>query len=55
MSDLEQRLDAVCETMDEAKNEFEQATHCLVESLTAIHQRLGNIESWIESQVKTQN
>jgi len=52
MSDLEQRLDAVCESMDAAKAEFEQSTQCLVEALTGIHQRLERIEKWIENQEK---
>lgn len=47
MSDLEQRLDAVCESMDVSKSEFEQATQCLVDSLTTIHERLEQIEKWI--------
>jgi tetrahydromethanopterin S-methyltransferase subunit G len=48
--DLEKRLDAVCESMDTAKTEFDEATKCLVESLTSIHERLENIEKWITSQ-----
>jgi len=50
MSDLEQRLDAVCESMESAQAEFNQATQCLVEALTAIHERLENIEKWIKNQ-----
>lgn len=52
MSDLEQRLDAVCESMELAKAEFEQGTQCLVESLTAIHERLELIEKWIMEKEK---
>lgn len=52
MSDLEQRLDAVCESMDLAKAEFEQATQCLVDSLTSIHERLEQIEKWIMEKEK---
>ncbi len=52
MSDLEQRLDAICESMESAKTEYEQSTQCLVEALTGFHQRLEYIEKWIESQEK---
>lgn len=52
MSDLEQRLDAVCDSMESAQAEFNQATQCLVEALTTIHERLERIEKWIESQQK---
>ena len=48
--DLENRLDAVCESLDASKEEFNQATQCLVESLTAIHERLELIEKWITNQ-----
>lgn len=52
MSDWEQRLDAVCESMDLAKAEFEQATQCLVDSLKAFHERLERIEKWISTAEK---
>lgn len=50
MSDLEQRLDAVCESMESAQSDFNQATQCLAEALTAIHERLELIEKWIINQ-----
>jgi tetrahydromethanopterin S-methyltransferase subunit G len=50
MSDLEQRLDAICESMESAATDYNQSTQCLVEALTGIHERLENIEKWIENQ-----
>lgn len=50
--DVEQRIDAVCESMDLAKAEFEQATQLLVESLKAIHERLERVEKWIATAEK---
>ena len=50
MSDLEQRLDAICESMESAASDYNQSTQCLVEALTGIHERLENIEKWIENQ-----
>lgn len=49
MSDLEQRLDAVCETMESAAAEYNQSTQCLVEALQGIHERLERMEKWIEN------
>jgi tetrahydromethanopterin S-methyltransferase subunit G len=49
MSDLEQRLDAVCESMESAAAEYNQSTRCLVEALQGIHERLERIEKWIEN------
>jgi tetrahydromethanopterin S-methyltransferase subunit G len=49
MSDLEQRLDAVCESMESATAEYNQSTQCLVEALQGIHERLERIEKWIEN------
>lgn len=54
MSDLEQRLDAVCESMESAAADYSQSTQCLVEALTGIHERLERIEKWIESQESPQ-
>jgi hypothetical protein len=50
IADLEKRLDAVCDSMESAENEFKQATQCLVEALEGIHQRMERIEKWIENQ-----
>lgn len=50
MSDLEQRLDAICESMESEKTKYEQSTQCLVEALTGFHQRMEYMEKWIESQ-----
>ncbi len=52
MSDLEQRLDAVCESMESAAADYSQSTQCLVEALQGIHERLERIEKWIESAEK---
>jgi uncharacterized protein with von Willebrand factor type A (vWA) domain len=50
MSDLEQRLDAVCESMESAAADYIQSTQCLVEALQGIHQRIERLEKWIESE-----
>jgi len=42
-------LDKLKKEMETAKQEFELATKCIVESLTGVHERLEHIESWIES------
>ena len=52
MSDLEQRLDAVCESMESAAAEYNQSTQCLIEALEGIHERLERIEKCIESAEK---
>ncbi len=48
--DLEKRLDAVCESMESAQNEFNQAAQCLAEALSGTHERLERIETWIKNQ-----
>lgn len=50
MSDLEQRLDAVCELMESAAADYMQSTQYLVEALQGIHQRMERLEKWIESE-----
>lgn len=50
MSNVDKRLDAVCESMESAQTEFNQVTQCLLEALTGIHERLENIEKWIKNQ-----
>ena len=52
MIDLEKRLDGMCDSMEAAQSEFNQATQCLIESLTGIHERLERIEKWIRIQEK---
>ena len=49
MSDLEQRLDAVCESMESATADYNQSAQCLVEALQGIHERLERIEKWKEN------
>lgn len=53
MSDLEQRLDAVCESLESAQSEFNQGTQFLIEAFTGIHERLERIEKWIKNQENT--
>ncbi len=53
MNNLEQKLDELCEWMELAKAEFNQATQCVVDALTGTHERLEYIEKWIESQQKS--
>ena len=50
MTDLDQRLDAVCESLESAQAEFSQATQCVVEALSATHERLERVEQWIKKQ-----
>ncbi len=52
MSVLEQRLEAVCESMESATADYYQSAQCLVEALQGIHERLERIEKWIESEKK---
>lgn len=47
--DLERRLDAVCESLEEQKNEFEEAAKMCVEAFHGMHQRLERIEQWMEA------
>jgi hypothetical protein len=47
MSDLEQRLDAVCESMELAKAEFEQATQCCVEAIQGMNRRVERLEIFL--------
>jgi predicted RNA binding protein with dsRBD fold (UPF0201 family) len=50
--DLEKRLDAVLETLEKARIEFEEATQLVSIALTHIHQRLEDLESWKNEKVK---
>lgn len=50
MRDLEQRLDAVCESMESAAADYNQSTQCLAEALQGIHERMERIEKWIENE-----
>ena len=52
MSDLDQRLDAVLETLEQARLEYEEATKLIADALTHIHQRLEDLESWKNEKVK---
>lgn len=40
------------ESLENAENEFNEATRCVIESLQGIHERLGRIEKWIKNQPK---
>ena len=50
MSDLEQRLNAVCDSLMAAQKEFEQGAECCVQAIHGMHERMERIEKWIESQ-----
>ena len=52
MSDLEQRLDAVLETLEKERIEFEETTQLVTIGLINIHQRLEDLESWKNEKVK---
>lgn len=47
--DLEKRLDAVLESLELQKNEFEEGATMCVEALHGMHQRLERIEKWMET------
>lgn len=50
MVDLEKRLDIVCESLASSEEEFNTATTCLIGALQGIHDRLENIELWIDKE-----
>jgi hypothetical protein len=50
MIDLETRFLVIRDQMEKAEGEFNQATQCLLEALTAINERLERIETWIKNQ-----
>lgn len=45
--DLENRLDAMCESLELQKNEFEEAAKCCVEAIQGMNQRIERIEKWM--------
>lgn len=45
--ELEQRLDAVCESLDVQKAEFEAAAKCCVEAIQGMNHRLERVEKWM--------
>lgn len=46
-TDLEKRLDAVCESLDIQRNEFDQAAKCLIEAIQVMHERVERVEQWM--------
>ncbi len=50
--DLERRLDAVCESLDKQKFEFEEAAKCCVEAIQGMNERLERLEKWMANQEK---
>lgn len=50
MSDLEQRLNVICDSLAVAQKEFEQGAECCVQVIQGMHERLERIEKWIENQ-----
>lgn len=50
--DLEKRLDAVCESLESQKFEFEEAAKCCVEAIYGMDQRLERLEKWMEEKNK---
>ena len=47
--ELEKRLDAVCDSMASAQDDYEHATKFLAEALTGLHERLERLEKWIHN------
>ncbi|CEG60954.1 hypothetical protein [Legionella micdadei] len=47
MTDLEKRLDAVCESLESQRQEFEEACHLVVEAINNMSQRVERIEKWM--------
>jgi len=50
MSELEQKLNTVCDSLAAAQKEFEQGAECCVQAIHGMHERMERIEKWIESQ-----
>jgi hypothetical protein len=51
-ADLERRLDAVCDSLEYQKNEFEEAARLCVEALHGMSQRLERVEKWMTEKNK---
>jgi hypothetical protein len=47
IDDLERRLDAVCDSLEHQKSEFEEAARLCVEALYGMNQRVERIEKWM--------
>lgn len=47
--DLNKRVNSVCEALHAAIEDYNLSTKCVLEALTGIHDRLENIEKWIEN------
>lgn len=50
IADLERQVDAICESMEQAKDEFEQAAILCAEAIKGIHDRLERIETWMQKE-----
>lgn len=50
--DLEKRLDAVCESLEAQKYEFEEAAKLCVEAFHGMSQRLERVERWMAEKNK---
>lgn len=50
IADLERRLDDVCKSIENSREEFDKATESCVEVIHGMHQRMERIEKWIEKQ-----
>ena len=47
--ELEQRLDALCDSLGNARDDYEHTTKCLTEALSGLHARLERIEKWMHN------
>jgi len=52
--DLEGRLDAICESLEIQRNEFEEAAKCCVEAIQGMDLRITRLEKWMIDMVTGQ-
>lgn len=45
--EIEKRVDAICESLESQKFEFEEAAKLCVEAVQGLHLRMERIEKWI--------
>jgi len=51
--DLQRRLNAVCESLDSQRQEFEEACNLVVEAIKEMSKRVERIEKWMLIKEKT--
>jgi hypothetical protein len=50
--DLEKRLDAICESLESQRLEFEKGVILCTEVVEGMHQRLERVEKWMSESLK---